>query len=84
MSYYSNINHSVYYYQLKRFEYVESPWIVDEEVSNITKPVDRENFYVGNKTLVASGEQSFLQMIKDKKINPGRYLTTTPCFRDEN
>lgn len=84
MSYYTNINHSIYYYQLNGFEYIESPWLVSEEISNITKPVDRQNFYVGEKTLVASGEQSFLQLIRDNKIKPGKYVTTTPCFRDEN
>ncbi len=84
MSYFTNINHSIYYYQSNGYTYVESPWIVDEETSNITKPSDRTNFYVGSKTLVASGEQSFLQLIKDNRLEPGKYITTTPCFRDEN
>lgn len=33
---------------------------------------------------MASGEQSFLELISQKKLTPGvHYQTTTPCFRDE-
>jgi len=81
---YSTINNSVTFYQLNGYKYIDTPWLVDEAVSNITKPADRQNFNVKNKVLVASGEQSFLQLITDKTFLPGKYCTVTPCFRDED
>lgn len=60
------------------------PLVVDEEISNLTKPNDRENFYhTGNKVYVASAEQSFLQMMKEGVLPCGRYIAITPCVRDE-
>jgi hypothetical protein len=78
------------FYRSKGFDNIEVPWIVSEEVSNITKPDFAQNLYVsnmntryGHATLVASGEQGFLQLIVDKKLKYGMYQTTTPCFRAE-
>lgn len=82
---YNILNNSLYYYESSGFKYLEVPWMVDDEISNITKPEDRENFYINdNQVLVASGEQSFMQLIGDSKMDPGKYVTLTPCFRDEN
>ncbi len=81
---YHILDDSLYYYQSQGFKYMEVPWMVDDKISDITKPEDRENFYVGEKkVLVASGEQSFLQMIHDQKLEYGKYVALTPCFRDE-
>ena len=81
---YHILDDSLYYYRSQGFEYKEVPWIIDEKISNITKPEDRENFHISqNKVLVASGEQSFLQLIHDQKLGYGKYVTLTPCFRDE-
>lgn len=77
------LNHSIFYYKLKKYEYIEVPWLVDEDISNLTKPDNKKNFYVNDKTIVASAEQSFLQLIKENKLEYGNYITTTPCFRDE-
>jgi hypothetical protein len=82
---YSTINHSTKYYQLKGgYKYIHTPWTVREEISNITKPEDRRNFIVKGSALVASGEQSFMQLMYDGEIEPGKYCTVTPCFRDED
>lgn len=80
---YSTINHSTIFYPLNGFKYIDTPWTVNETISNITKPTDKKDFPVNDKVLVASGEQSFLQLINDNKIQPGQYCTITPCFRDE-
>lgn len=80
---YNILNNSLYYYELNGFKYLEVDWIVNEEISNITKPPHKKNFYVNDKVLVASSEQSFMQMIHDSKLDPGKYVTLTPCFRDE-
>lgn len=80
---YNTINYSVYYYQLNNFKYIDVPWTIAENISKLTKPIDREEFYVKDKVLVGSGEQSFLELISNDKLNHGQYVTMTPCFRDE-
>ena len=74
---------SLEYFKSNNFKYVDLDWIVDEYVSNITKPSDRKNFYINDKVLVASAEQSFLELIINNKLEYGRYCGITPCFRDE-
>src|SRR3989338_657181 len=85
-SYLERMSHALRYYHKKGYKNVEkiTPWTVYEDISDITKHEDRRNFYFKNDVIVASGEQSFLQMIKDSGIKPGKYSTYTPCFRDED
>jgi hypothetical protein len=71
------------FYISKGFEYIDLNWTVDEEISDRTRPLGKKDFFINNKVLVASAEQSFLQLIKDGKLEPGRYCGITPCFRDE-
>lgn len=81
---YDTIHDSVLYYEIQGYQYIQTPWIVKESVSNITKPVEKQNFPFRDKVLVASGEQSFLELIHNHQLDPGKhYQTTTPCFRDE-
>ncbi len=81
---YQTLENATLYYELHGYVPIQAPWSVDESVSNITKPSNRDNFPIRDKVLVASGEQSFLQMIKDNNLEPyKRYQTTTPCFRDD-
>src|SRR5271170_239683 len=78
---YRKIADAVSFY--KDFQYIEVPWSVTSEVMAITLPPGRTLYPFENQYLVASAEQSFLQLIKDKKLNPGKYLAVTPCFRDD-
>lgn len=34
--------------------------------------------------MIASGEQSFIEMMIKDTIKPGKYQTITPCFREES
>ncbi|CAH6421515.1 Hypothetical protein KVN_LOCUS328 [uncultured virus] len=79
----NTIEHSIFYFKLNGYKYIDTPWIVNDVISNITKPPTKKNFYINDKVLVASGEQSFLQLILDGNIKPGKFCTMTPCFRDE-
>lgn len=83
MSNYKLISEALEFYEKYGFKYVDVPWVVDEEISLITKPSGLKDFPFKDKVLVASGEQSFLQMIKNGKLEPGKYSCVTPCFRDE-
>lgn len=37
----------------------------------------------GFDSVVASAEQSFLQLEKDGELKPGKWMALTPCYRDE-
>ena len=71
------------FYRSKGYEKIEVPWAIDTDVMDITRPPGRKLFDLQGKKLVASAEQSYLQLIKDDKIIPGKYIATTPCFRDD-
>lgn len=64
--------------------YKHIPWLVEENISNITKPQNRNNFYVRDKVLVASAEQSFITLLKNQDVGLGYYIGLSPCFRDED
>lgn len=66
------------------FKQIAAPWSISAHVMRITAP-PRATWYrhQDGKYFVASGEQSFLQVIADGKLLPGRYCCLTPCFRGE-
>lgn len=77
------------FYEFSGFTWIDVPWTVDEDIANITKPLECKNFIVNGKCLVASAEQSFLQLSlkgdeNGVKLKPGKYAAMTPCFRDES
>lgn len=73
------------FYKLNDFKLIEVPWLVNSEINEITKPKESKPFTVVelNKQLVASAEQSFLQLVYDNKLTSGKFQATSPCFRDE-
>lgn len=71
------------FYKEYGFVPLEVPWEVDADVEAITKPTGLKSYPLNDGVLVASGEQGFLQLMKEKKLEPGSYQTITPCFRDE-
>ena len=82
---YNLIDYSLFFYRNNGFNYVESPWVVDHDISEITKPKEKKDYYIHEQCLVGSGEQSLLQLIKNGSISKyGKYVTTTPCFRDDD
>lgn len=90
-----NINYKLLYqsqeYYLKHLgiKIIETPWVVPNNIMDITKPdvlKNKEDYYSlksAEKSLVASGEQSFLYMIINGYLTDGKYQTITPCFRHE-
>jgi hypothetical protein len=79
---YKYISEAVDYYKGKGYRYVEAPWFVTEEAINVTRPEKARTFQTFAGHLVASGEQSFIDMRGE--LCPGRkFQCVTPCFRDE-
>lgn len=72
---------AVEHYEEKGYKYLEVPWLVSEPSCNITCPPWCRLFETFAGCLVASGEQSFLEI--RQTLAPGRYQCVTPCFRDE-
>lgn len=71
------------FYNANGWKHIDLEWIVDSEISSITKPSLKKSFFLEEKELVASGEQSFIQLMKEGKLIPGKYCGITPCFRDD-
>ena len=80
---YKKLIRAIDFYEGYGYKYIEVPWTVSENIANITKPIEARNFYVNNKCLVASAEQSFLELSINYNLLPGRYCSMTPAFRDE-
>jgi hypothetical protein len=71
------------HYENLGYTYTDVDWTVYPDISVHTKPEHHKDFFVEDKVLVASGEQSFLQKIEDEDLPKGRYCAITPCFRDD-
>lgn len=86
---YNLINKSIDFYETCGFERIEVPWIVSGGATEVTQASDdldyNKKYRVGNshKTLVASGEQSFIELMMKHQLPDGMYQTVTPCFRND-
>lgn len=83
---YHKIATAVSHYNEAGFKYIEVPWIISKESMMITAPPGVKLFNTFAGELVASGEQSFLEIRKELlKADgfPALYQCVTPCFRDE-
>lgn len=81
---YRNIADAIEHYQDLGYEYVEVPWVVGDEALRATLPPFVQPLWETPRGhLVGSAEQSFLQMMMDNTLPPGKYVAVTPCFRDE-
>lgn len=82
----SRIGRAVDFYTSRGFQYVEVPWIVDDEHVKVTYPKDiplTHAFQTKLGTIVGSAEQSFIHLADKGVIGEDQLLVTvTPCFRD--
>jgi len=78
------LGESINFYKKKGYIEVVTNWSVEKNIINIT--FKNNNYFkdtINNKIFVGSAEQGFLELIKLKKLMPGKYQSTTPCFRPE-
>ena len=72
------------FYASAGYRPVAAPWVVSKEVMDITAPEWAACYPLADEgLLVASGEQSFLQLLTNGKLAPGKWQCTTPCFRGD-
>lgn len=80
------LSEALAYYQAQGYTYVEAPWTVRRDVTEVTFPHAYEAMGHDNglnNDLVGSAEQSFIQLTLDGALTKGRYIALTPCFRQE-
>lgn len=95
---YSLIADAEAFYKEAGFQRIEAPWAVPYRSIEITAPEGSTLYPHDTRApvsfLVASGEQSLLEWVSncnwlascnayDEKASRGRFLTITPCFREE-
>jgi hypothetical protein len=72
------------------YKSIEVPWIVPSDIMKMTFPIRDRIFSENNGgfetcygDLVASAEQSFLDLQVNQNLKKGSYVALTPCFRVE-
>lgn len=74
---------AISFYENLGYKMQDIPLIIDKDVCDFTKPSFCKSFKHGIHDYIGSAEQSFLQLIKDKKITDGKYQALSPCIRNE-
>jgi hypothetical protein len=80
---YKNVASAIDFYKNRGYTYIEVPWLVLQEAINVTLPENHYSLSTKYGELIGSAEQSFIQLLIDKKIHAGKYVAATPCFRDD-
>jgi hypothetical protein len=84
---YDVIATAISFYEKRGYRYIETPWLVSEAISDITRPETAKQYVVTKgekrKAFVASGEQGFLYLAAKGHLSPGKYQTVTPCMRND-
>lgn len=86
---YKNIARAIEYFEQNGYEYVDVDWMADKDAVGVTLPKDCDphelccGVMVSDRYLVGSGEQSFIDLAMQQKLQPGKYVCATPCFRDD-
>ncbi len=76
---------AVAYYEDLGYKLIDVPQCVDLDISKLTKPEGVKDLHHSvDKVYVASAEQSFLQLHKEGLLPEGKYITVTPCYREES
>lgn len=72
------------FYRFMGYQLVEVPWAVTPQYAMIAKPDNKPllPLFDSGQYLVASAEQSFASS-QYLDSNEGKFVATTPCFRDE-
>lgn len=79
----NNISLAIEHYKSCGFANIDVPWIVSREAIEATLPENKLPVSCQFGDLVGSAEQSFIQLMLDNCIIPGKYVTASPCFRDD-
>lgn len=72
------------YYQLLGYQRLDLPWTAPKDVCAVTCPEEFRGWDLGEiGRLVGSAEQSFMAAQFRGDLPVGKYVSLTPCFRNE-
>lgn len=77
------ISDTIRHFMVHGYKYRNVPWTVPHEINMATCPDER---YLVNSNIgefVGSAEQSFLYLDSIGKLGKGKFVTCTPCFRND-
>ncbi len=78
------LGNALHFFQKNGYRYVEVPWVVHESIVQLTLPEGASPFKVENVgSLIGSAEQGFLSLRIENKLEAGKYVSCSPCFRNE-
>jgi hypothetical protein len=77
------IGMAIDFYESRGFKRLDVPWAVSLATSSVTCPDTSRMYPFGDMVLVGSAEQSFMEAQFLSSLAPGRYVSCTPCFRNE-
>lgn len=80
---YRNIFEAQEFYSKLGYQNIDAPWFVSSKAIHSTSPPNKKLCQSHIGFLVASGEQSFIEMWLNGDLKFGIFQCTTPCFRDE-
>lgn len=73
---------AVEYYRTLGYKYVELPWTVPKSIMKATIG-DLNIIESGLGPLIGSSEQAFVERDYNGKLGDGKFMSCTPCFRDD-
>jgi hypothetical protein len=76
---YKIVADAISFYKTKGYQIIDVPWVVPERALSVTAPSGFS--YNSRKYLVASGEQSFIHLLQNEKMDVGKFCCATPCYR---
>lgn len=80
---YKNVALAIDFYKERGYKYIEVPWLVSQEAINVTLPTEHNSISTRFGELAGSAEQSFIQLLLNDELTTGKYVTASPCFRDD-
>lgn len=72
---------AINYYKIWGYTHIDVPWFVPTEIKNITFEGKCFDEIKDGFSLVGSAEQSFLYLDAMGKLEHGKYVACSPCFR---
>lgn len=77
------LSDSIAYYRKSGYAEIDVPWCVSRAAIATTYTGQGWPGLAPGTGLVGSAEQGVIQMVLDGTLSPGRYVSCTPCFRED-
>lgn len=72
------------YYSAIGYKMIDTPIIIDKSISSLTKPTEVLDLHHSiDKVYIGSAEQGFIQQYVNGAVGEGKFMSLTPCYRDE-